>query len=134
MKQELKKKTASLIEGVSESTAACLITMVQGNLLSLTLGHLLIASQTGVLAGVSTFILTLLAQVKIRWIVHLLLGLLTAVFDYYMHPGSFGGVATEAIFTGIAAGLMSYLVGTVIVWINNKRGCTQYNISSSSDK
>jgi hypothetical protein len=38
-----------------------------------------------------------------------------------IHPSSFGGVATEAIVTGLAAGLMSYLVS---MWLRlrNKDG------------
>ena len=32
-------KVTPFIENVAESTTACLITMVQGNLLALTLGH-----------------------------------------------------------------------------------------------
>jgi hypothetical protein len=43
----MSKKAALLIEYVSESTVACLVTMVQGNLLALTASHLLIESQTG---------------------------------------------------------------------------------------
>jgi hypothetical protein len=35
----------------------------------------------------------------------------TSVVDYYIHPGMFGSVATEAIVTGLAAALLSYLVG-----------------------
>jgi hypothetical protein len=32
----------------------------------------------------------------------------------YVHPGMFGSVATEAIVTGIAAAVLSYLVGTTV--------------------
>jgi len=39
----MKKKAAPLVESISESTMACLVVMVQGNLLVLTVGHLLIA-------------------------------------------------------------------------------------------
>ena len=47
----MKKKLTPIFENVAESTTACLITMVQGNLLALTVSHWLIASQTGVVAG-----------------------------------------------------------------------------------
>ena len=111
---EVKDNTRNLIEGVSESTVACLLTMVQGNILALTLGHLVIASQTGIIAGVAAFALSLLARVKGHWVTPVILGLCTAIVDFYMHPGSFGAVATEAIVTGIAATILSFLIGVLI--------------------
>ncbi len=118
-------KARSLVEGVSESTAACLITMVQGNLLSLTIGHLIIASQTGVIAGITTFAVSLLAQVKRRWVIHVLLAIITAIVDFLIHPGSFGGVLGEAILTGIAAGLMSFLVTSLMTKFNSRNKTPQ---------
>jgi hypothetical protein len=38
------------------------------------------------------------------------LGVTTGIVDFYMHPGSFGAVATEAIVTGVAAAGLSLLV------------------------
>jgi hypothetical protein len=105
-----KEKSKSLIEGVSESTAACLITMVQGNILALTLGHLFVALQTGVIAGSLALAVTVLARINNKWMMPIVLGLLTMLVDFYVHPGMFGSVATEAIVTGLAAGLMSALV------------------------
>jgi len=110
----VKENTKSLVEGVSESTVACLLAMVQGNVLALTASHLLIATQTGVVAGVLAFTVSLLARANSSWAMPLLLGMFTAVVDYYVHPGSFGDVATEAIVTGLVAGLLSYLVGALI--------------------
>jgi len=117
----IKDKTRSLLEGVSESTAACLITMVQGNLLSLSLGHLIIASQTGVIAGLSTLLISLLARINHRWAMHALLGVSTAVADFYVHPGSFGDVATEAIVTGFAAAMLSLLLSVLVTGIAKNR-------------
>jgi hypothetical protein len=110
----VKEKTKSLAEGVSESTVACLLAMVQGNILTLTVGHLVIATQTGVIAGFIAFAISLLVRLKNSWATPLVLGLCTGVVDYYIHPGSFGDVATEAIVTGFVAGLLSYLVGMVM--------------------
>jgi len=117
----IKDKTRSLLEGVSESTAACLITMVQGNLLSLSLGHLIIASQTGVIAGLSTLLISLLARINHRWAMHALLGVSTGVVDFYVHPGSFGDVATEAIVTGFAAAMLSLLLSVLVTAIAKNR-------------
>jgi hypothetical protein len=84
--------------------------MVQGNLLALTVSHLLIATQTGLIAGSIAFAMSMLVRIKKYWVTPLLLGLCTGVVDFYVHPGSFCGAVTEAIVTGSAAALLSYLV------------------------
>ncbi len=108
----LKRRVAPLVEYVAESTTACLVTMVQGNLLALTFSHLLIASQTGVVAGAIASVAIILSRTNQRWIVSLVLGTGTAIVDFFVHPGMFGPVAMEAIVTGMAAAVLSYLVGT----------------------
>ena len=110
----MKKKTAPLIEYVSESTMACLVTMVQGNLLALTMGHLLVASQTGVIAGAIATVGIVASKTNQRWKISLILGLATGVVDYFVHPGMFGAAATEAIVTGIGAAVLSLLVGGLL--------------------
>lgn len=110
----MNKKVSPFIENISEATVACLITMVQGNVLALGASHLIIASQTGVTAGAVTAITVLLAKTHKRWIVALTLGVTTTVVDYFMHPGMFGSVFTEAIVTGAGAALLSYVASTLI--------------------
>jgi len=110
----MNKKLTPFVENIAESTTACLVTMVQGNVLALGLSHWIIASQTGVAAGTITAAAILLSKTDKRWMISLLLGLVTAVVDYNIHPGMFGSAATEAIVTGIGAAVLSYLVGTII--------------------
>ena len=110
----LNKRVAPLVEYVAESTTACLVTMVQGNLLALTFSHLLIASQTGIVAGTITSVALFLGRNSKRWVVSLALGTATAIVDYFVHPGMFGPVALEAVVTGVAAAVLSYLVGTSV--------------------
>ncbi len=112
-------KWAPYLENVSESTVACLITMVQGNLLALGLSHWIIASQTGILAGAITATALLWSRIRKRWLVSLLLGTVTAVVDYFIHPGMFGPAVAEAIVTGIGAAALSYAVGT---FLKSRRG------------
>lgn len=115
------KKSSLYIENISEATAACLFTMVQGNLLLLGLSHWLIASQTGIVAGVLASVALTIAKTNKRWLISMVLGCFTGVVDFFIHPGMIGGVATEAIITGIAAGLLSYVIGAVIARLKNKR-------------
>ena len=122
--RHMKEKAKSLVEGASESTAACLLAMVQGNILALTLGHLAVAAQTGVIAGSLALAFGLLIRMENAWITPVLLGICTAVVDYQIHPGSFGSAATEAIVTGIAAGVLSYLVFRIIGFARKRQAAT----------
>ncbi len=107
-------KLAPYIEYFAESTTACLITMVQGNVLAIGLSHLLIASQTGMVAGAIAYVALLFAKTDKRWLVAMILGIATGVVDFFVHPGMFGTVATEAVVPGFGAAILSYLVGTAV--------------------
>ncbi len=121
----MNKKIAPFVEYFAESTTACLVTMAQGNLLALGLSHLLIASQTGVIAGVATSVGILVARTRKRWIISLVLGVATGVVDFFVHPGMFGTVATEAVVTGVGAAVISYLVGIAVQYIRAKSAETE---------
>ena len=107
-------KIATLSEGIAESTTACLVMMVQGNMLAVTLGHLAIAVETGIIAGTVASILVFVAHARTRWIISTVLGAVTAVVDFFVHSGQFGTIFAEALATGLGAGLLSYLVGMAI--------------------
>jgi xanthine/uracil/vitamin C permease (AzgA family) len=51
----------------------------------------------------------------------LVLGSFTAVAGFFVYPEMFGGVITEAIVTGIAVGLLSYLIGQAIAYRKRNR-------------
>lgn len=108
----LAKRVGPLLENVTESGAACLLTMVQGNVLALGLGHWIVASQTGLAAGFVATIALWASRATGRWIVAGILGVSTGVVDYFVHEGGFGSAATEAIVTGVGAGLLSLAVST----------------------
>lgn len=110
----MKNKITPFVENIAESTTACLVTMVQGNILALGLSHWLIASQTGAVAGTISAAAILVFKTSKRWIISVMLGLTTAVVDYFVHPGMLGSAATEAIVTGVGAAMLSYLVGTIV--------------------
>lgn len=111
-------KVLPFVENVSEATVACLITMVQGNVLALGLSHWIIASQTGIVAGALTALAIVFTQIKKRWLIALLLGVATAAVDFYVHPGMFGPIAAEAAVTGIGAAVLSLLIGW---WLDRRR-------------
>lgn len=126
----MKTRLTILVENIAESSAACLITMVQGNLLALTLGHWLVASQTGALAGVVTAAAIVLTRTKRRWVISAGLGLVTAVVDYNVHVGQFGPAAMEAVVTGLGAAVLSYAAGTVARRFRRKTSLSTANLIS----
>ncbi len=110
----MKNKVTPFIENIAESGAACLLTMVQGNVLALGLSHWIIASQTGLVAGTAAATALTVAKTENRWIVAGALGLATGVVDYFIHPGMIGSAATEAIITGFGAAVLSLATGAAI--------------------
>ena len=121
MSKRKKRLFEPFVENAAEATSACLLTMVQGNLLAITLGHWLIASQTGLAAGAATAFVLFLWSNTSPWQVALVLGVLTAIVDFFVHPGQFGPVALEAIVTGAGAALLSWLVGSAYRWMRRWR-------------
>lgn len=116
----MNKKASLLVENISEATAACLVTMVQGNVLAIGLGHLFIATQTGLTAGAVAAIVVILSKTHRRALIALILGIVTTVVDYLIHPGMFGSVITEAVVTGIGAAILSYAVSTIIQTVRSR--------------
>jgi len=117
----MKKKLAPLAENIGEATTACLITMTQGNFLALGITHWIIASQTGIVAGLAASTALFLTKTDNRWVIAVVLGVVTAIVDYLMHPGMIGPVFLEAIITGIGAGVLSYLAGWFLQFRRRKQ-------------
>ena len=110
----VRSRWTPFVENIAESTTACLVTMVQGNLLALTFTHWAIASRTGIIAGALASAALLAFQTKRRWVVASVLGALTAVVDYMVHPGAFGPAIAEALVTGAGAAVLSLLVHAAV--------------------
>ena len=50
-----------------------------------------------------------------------ILGTVTAVVDYFIHPGMIGSAATEAMITGAAAAGLSLVVHELVTRIRRRR-------------
>jgi hypothetical protein len=105
----MNEKVKPYFENTTEAALACLVTMVQGDLMSLTAAHWFIASQTGLIAGAITATAILLTRLRRPWIISLSLGAVTAIVDYFVHPGMLSTYAiVEAIITGLGAAVLSF--------------------------
>ena len=118
----IKGKVAPFVENIAESGAACLVTMVQGNLLLLGLSHWISASQTGLVAGTAAATAITLANTTNRLVLAGILGVSTGIVDYFVHPGMIGEAAwTEAVITGLGAAVLSYTAGSLVFWYRNRK-------------
>jgi hypothetical protein len=96
-----------------EAGAVCMILMVQGNIMGLTLGHLLIASKTGLVAMSPVLAVTVTRYGRLlanRWISSSVLGICAFIADAIIHESHYPGEYTEALLTGIGAFAFSLLI------------------------
>lgn len=97
----------------AETGAACLIVMLQGQLAGATLGHLAVASETGLLTVFPLLGLTLTRHARHfgnRWTSAVLVGACTLFADAIIHGSHFPGKYTEAAVTAAAASVLSIAV------------------------
>jgi hypothetical protein len=119
---DMKSKVAPYAENFCESGIACLLTMVQGNVLVLGLSHWIAASRTGLLAGAIVGTTVLVAKPKRPWIVALVLGGVTTLVDMAVHPASLGlSSLGEAAITGAGALVLSLGAGSAARRIVRRR-------------
>ncbi len=112
----IQEKINIFIRRFSEAMPACLMVMVQGNALALTLHHWIKACQTGALAAIIVVGLSFTPRKEMmdnKYAVAGLTGFATSIADYLMHKTHFGGEFTEALVTGIAAGLLCLALSNI---------------------
>ena len=96
-----------------EVGGACLVLMVQGQLAQATLGHFLIASQTGVLAVFPLLGITLTRHARLfanRWISATFVAVCGFFADAFIHGSHYPGKYTEAALTAVGAFVLSVAV------------------------
>ena len=95
----------------SQSSLSCLIFMVQGNFLLLTIGHIGVAAQVGAICSV-IFVLIYKYSINFlrnKWYLAIAVFVITTIVDYFSHPSHFGEHYTEAVVTGLGAAAYRYL-------------------------
>ena len=108
----IKQKIKMFITPFCESTPACLLVMVQGNIWLATIGHLQKALETGFITGMGVLILSFFTH---RWfsnkyVVAAITGGMCFIADLLAHPSHFGNFTSEAIVTGVVTAIISLLV------------------------
>ena len=101
-------KLKILAERFGQSWSACMVAMVQGDLSVLTLKHAMVASKTGLIAGIAMVIASFVPN-QSKWFGLWLIGLFTMIADYMTHPTHFGNPMSESIVTGIGAVIIALI-------------------------
>ena len=101
-----------LLQKLSACWVSCMVFMVQGNLLAITTKHCITALKSSlgalVLFGFTSFFTATKQLTAIQE--SALLAVCMAAIDVTVHPSHFGAWWTEAVCTGIAAGVLNYVV------------------------
>lgn len=92
-----------------DSFSACSLAMTQGDVTALTLDHMIIAGKTGFTTAVAATTILMFSphHADNKWVLAGITGFITAMCDLAIHQSHFGGVTTEAMVTGIGAGLLT---------------------------
>jgi len=96
-----------------ETGAACLLLMLQGQLAQATLGHVLVASQTGVLTVFPLLGITWTRHARHfanRWVSAMFVGVCSFFADAVIHGSHYRGKYTEAALTAIGAFGLSVVI------------------------
>jgi hypothetical protein len=112
----LTQKIKSFLTPFCESTPACLLVMVQGNIWSASIEHFQKAIETGFITGAGVLMLSLFTH---RWfgnpyVVAGITGGMCFFADLFVHPSHFGSASTEAIVTGIFTTLIALAVNFIV--------------------
>jgi hypothetical protein len=112
-------KIKEITEKWTSAGAACLLTMVQGNVFALNLPHWITAAKTATGATIIYLVCLYLPKVK-EWLKTrlggaVLIGLATFFADLGMHPTHFGYWWTEALVTAIGATVVSFVLHKQLV-------------------
>ena len=103
-------RLAICVHKAVEVAGVCMLLMGQGTLAGLTLGHLSLASQTGLLAVVPVLGVTLTRYARSfanRWTSSVILAVCTFVADSVIHASHYPGAYTEAVLTAVGAFIFS---------------------------
>lgn len=111
----LKQKIQMFITPFCESTPACLLVMVQGNIWLATIGHFQKAVETGFITGAGVLFLSLFTYrwLQNKYMVAAITGGMCFIADLLVHPSHFGSFTTEAIVTGVFTAIISLVANFV---------------------
>ena len=98
------------LKAFRESWIACMLAMVQGDLTVITLKHAMVAAKLGIVSALSVALCTFLKKNPSQWMIAWVIGVMTILGDWLIHPANFQG---EALVTGAGAFALSILFSKV---------------------
>ena len=100
----VKSRIQPAIERLVQIWVACFAVMVHGAPTAATMAHVITAAKVSVLATVALIIASFIPKISAEGWKLWLIGIATAVADWFVHPGALGGASwTEGVATGLLA-------------------------------
>ena len=118
------KDLPECIERAGEVWVSCMLLMVQGRFLDLTMAHAVTALKVSLGVVFTYFVAKKILGIHQFWKTIVLLAFITAVIDFLIHPTHFGEAWTEAVVTGLGASLFAtigHYVATRRPWLSIKK-------------
>ena len=110
MIERIKDAAQQFAAKFSKAWTACAVAMVEGDLTVFTINHAIIAAKTGAMSGLAALALWLFFKSDSKWFHAWSLAVATMASDILVHPTHYGEhPMTEAVVTGLGAGLLAYL-------------------------
>ena len=106
----MRTQAADCAEKFSEEWLSCMVFMVQGNLSAITFSHCVTALKVASSSTLAYAAVHLIEEHDPAWLNILVMGVITAVFDFSIHPTHFGPVWAEAVATGAGTALLGAIV------------------------
>lgn len=104
------RQTFDCSEKFAEAWLSCMVFMVEGNLSALTVDHVISALKLSTSATLAYAALQLAFHRSNPFLNICLMGAITALMDFNIHPTHFGPVWAEAVATGGGTMLLGFLV------------------------
>ena len=110
MYSKIKQKYLLWQRKFSEAWLSCVTCMVGGDFTVVSWKHALVASETGLWAGIGVVIASFHTKLNNRWVVAWITGVMTTIADFVTHATHYGEHWHEAVLTGVGAGVLSLLL------------------------
>ena len=111
---KIKEKSKLFAKKFGEAWTACMLAMVGGDVTVISLKHAFVASKTGTLTGIVVVITSIFTKLNNTYMTAWLTGIVTAMSDFIIHPTHYGERWTEAVVTGVGAGLLALIMAKFI--------------------
>ena len=109
----MNKETLDCSEKFSEAWLSCMVLMVEGNVMAWTIPHTITALKVATSSVLAYAAIQLAFKQQNAFVNILMMGVVTALMDFNVHPTHFGPVWAEAVATGAGTAGLGLIVKAI---------------------